>query len=453
MKSIKSKYISEIIFSFICEITKLKLAKHNKRIQEFLNINIFNYRIYSRRYLVYETKDKAIEYYNDFKLKYKKFEGEYLNGKRNGKGKEYDNNGSVIYEGEYLNGKRHGKGKIYDSDGLCYEGELRYGKINGKGKLYYSGKLIFEGNFLNKNKFDGIGYDLNQNKLYELKDGKGYIKEYDCFGILEYEGEYLNGMRNGKGKIYNQYKEVIFEGEFLNGRPWTGKAYKDNDVIYEIKNGNGYCINYYYSNIIRSEYEYKNGQKNGYEKEYFLNGKLKFEGEYKNGLRNGKGKEYNYLNYQLQYEGEYLNGMKNGMAKEYCNGVVRFEGEYLYNYRRKGKLYINGLLEYEGEFLFDNKWNGKGYKNGNINYEIIKGNGYVKEYNSIGQLIFEGEYKNGERNGKGREYNRYYQIEFDGEYLNGKRWNGRIKEFDNNNNIIFLGEISNGMKVQNKDNI
>ena len=102
MKSIKSKYISEIIFSFICEITKLKLAKHNKRIQEFLNINIFNYRIYRRRYLVYETKDKAIEYYNDFKLKYKKFEGEYLNGKRNGKGKEYDNKGSVIYEGEYL---------------------------------------------------------------------------------------------------------------------------------------------------------------------------------------------------------------------------------------------------------------------------------------------------------------------------------------------------------------
>ena len=117
------------------------------------------------------------------------------------------------------------------------------------------------------------------------------------------------------------------------------------------------------------------------------------------------------------------------------------------------KVYINGLLEYEGEFLFDNKWNGKGYKNGNINYEIIKGNGYVKEYNSIGQLIFEGEYKNGERNGKGREYDGYYEIKFDGEYLNGKKWNGRIKEFDNKNNIIFLGEISNGMKVQNKDNI
>jgi antitoxin component YwqK of YwqJK toxin-antitoxin module len=33
------------------------------------------------------------------------FEGKFLNGLRNGKGKEYEN-GKLIYEGEYLNGKR-----------------------------------------------------------------------------------------------------------------------------------------------------------------------------------------------------------------------------------------------------------------------------------------------------------------------------------------------------------
>jgi len=40
-----------------------------------------------------------------------KFEGEYLNGRKNGKGKEYDYNDKLYYEGEYINGKRHGKGK------------------------------------------------------------------------------------------------------------------------------------------------------------------------------------------------------------------------------------------------------------------------------------------------------------------------------------------------------
>ena len=34
------------------------------------------------------------------------FEGEYLNGKRNGKGKEYYDNGKLEFEGEFINGKR-----------------------------------------------------------------------------------------------------------------------------------------------------------------------------------------------------------------------------------------------------------------------------------------------------------------------------------------------------------
>ena len=50
------------------------------------------------------------------------YEGEYLKGKRNGKGKEYDNNGEVIYEGEYLNGKRKRiePGKEYFNENLLF---------------------------------------------------------------------------------------------------------------------------------------------------------------------------------------------------------------------------------------------------------------------------------------------------------------------------------------------
>ena len=79
------------------------------------------------------------------------FEGEYLNGKRNGKGKEYDNNGKLIYEGEYLNGKRHGKGKEYDyNTNLIYEVEYLKGKRIGKGKEYYIDNQIYEGQYLNE---------------------------------------------------------------------------------------------------------------------------------------------------------------------------------------------------------------------------------------------------------------------------------------------------------------
>jgi len=48
-------------------------------------------------------KGKGKEYSDSGQLK---FEGEFLNGKRNGKGKEYNYKGELEFEGEYLDGQR-----------------------------------------------------------------------------------------------------------------------------------------------------------------------------------------------------------------------------------------------------------------------------------------------------------------------------------------------------------
>ena len=50
----------------------------------------------------------------------------------NGTGKEYDIYDQLIYEGEFLNGKRHGKGKEYYANKLVYEGEFLNGERNDK---------------------------------------------------------------------------------------------------------------------------------------------------------------------------------------------------------------------------------------------------------------------------------------------------------------------------------
>jgi len=34
------------------------------------------------------------------------YKGDFLNGERNGKGKEFNNNGYLIFKGKFLNGKR-----------------------------------------------------------------------------------------------------------------------------------------------------------------------------------------------------------------------------------------------------------------------------------------------------------------------------------------------------------
>ena len=45
-----------------------------------------------------------------------RFEGEYLEGKRNGKGKEYNNCGKLQFEGEFINGERSKNGKVKEYD-------------------------------------------------------------------------------------------------------------------------------------------------------------------------------------------------------------------------------------------------------------------------------------------------------------------------------------------------
>ena len=111
----------------------------------------------------------------------------------NGKGKEYHDNGKEEFEGEYLNGKLNGKGKEYDDDSnntIKFEGEYLNGKRNGKGKEYdEDGILIFIGEYLNGKRWDGKGLDKYGNIIYELKGGKGLIKEYNDDGKLKFECE------------------------------------------------------------------------------------------------------------------------------------------------------------------------------------------------------------------------------------------------------------------------
>jgi len=133
--------------------------------------------------------------------------------------------------------------------------------------------LEFEGEFLYNKKWNGKGFDKNCNIVDELINGKGSAKEYYYYnGKLIFEGEYLNGKRNGKGKEYQEQSgNLIYEGEYLNGK-WNGKGKE-----------------YYY---------HFNGDS-----------ELIFEGEYLNGKRwNGKGKEYYYN--QLIFEAIYINGKK-----------------------------------------------------------------------------------------------------------------------------------------------
>ena len=182
--NIKSIHILKIIFSHLIKALKLEIPKYNKSLQNKINLSINNYKEFTKRYIIYSSKESGKEYNENNELIY---EGNFLNGKRNGIGKEYNDNGALIFEGEYLKGKR------------------------------WNGKVFFG------------------DKSYQLKNGKGYIKEYINIELLEmkliFEGEYLNGKRNGKGKEYKENGKLIFEGEYVNGKR-NGKGKEYNEMVY-----------------------------------------------------------------------------------------------------------------------------------------------------------------------------------------------------------------------------
>ena len=197
------------------------------------------------------------EFYEEGKIKFK---GKYINyGKI---GKHYDINGNLIFEGKYINDKKNGEGKEY----------------------YNNGNLKYEGYYINDRKINGKMYNYNGNEFYEIKDGKGIIKEFSDDGILEFEGEYFDGERKGKGKEYYKNGKIKFEGEYLKGK----------------RNGKG--------------------------KEYYDNGNLLFEGEYLNDERNGKGKEYDEKGL-IKFEGVYLKGKIEEKSIEHKNDNILFEGK------------------------------------------------------------------------------------------------------------------------------
>ena len=70
------------------------------------------------------------------------FEGVYLSGEINRKGKEYIYDGERVFEGEYLYNQR---------------------------SSFCDGKLEFKGEYLYNSKLNGISYDQNGNILYVKK--------------------------------------------------------------------------------------------------------------------------------------------------------------------------------------------------------------------------------------------------------------------------------------------
>ena len=85
------------------------------------------------------------------------YDGDFMNGKATGKGKENLNFGS--YEGDFLDNARHGKGTFNFYDGSKYTGDWKKDYRNGKGVYIWPDGFKLEGKW-SKDFFVGFNWGV-----------------------------------------------------------------------------------------------------------------------------------------------------------------------------------------------------------------------------------------------------------------------------------------------------
>lgn len=269
-----------------------------------------------------------------------------------------------IYVGEFYKGLPNGKGALYHYGiNEKYLGEFSHNEKQGRGIHYFNDTNIYEGFWRKNYKSKGVLIG-GEGDWYagEFKDeafnGKG--KYYSRSNKTEYEGEFLNGVKSGYGKMSYDYG-AVYEGEFfdnvMNGKVkifMNGTFISEANYKNDVRNGLGWFLlkegHNYTGNFV-------NGKASGDGKMVFKSGDV-YTGPFVNGVPSGKGKIH-YKSTNSIYEGDVYNAIREGKGKlTMPNGDI-YEGDFK-NDRLTGKgvmFYDKGI--YRGDFV-DGKFHGKG---------------------------------------------------------------------------------------------
>jgi len=166
---------------------------------------VFNYRgddEHGRMCYDGDWKNKAAHGYGSMKWQNgDRYEGDWVDGVRQGKGKYVSKSSGGVYDGEYRNDKKDGSGKYVWSNGDWYEGEWKQGLRHGQGVYVWKDK---------NEKYDGEWKD-------GIKEGSG--KFIYANGDI-FTGPYVSGNRHGSGQLVKsdgeERSENYKEGKLVN---------------------------------------------------------------------------------------------------------------------------------------------------------------------------------------------------------------------------------------------
>ena len=264
---------------------------------------------------------------------------------------KYFHNGDK-YKRYFINDKKR-LGIYYYSKGDSFTGYFKNGKFDGKGKYFYENGLISEYITYNDgkvvSKFDKNREDLRDPNSFDFfKDIKSKYPN-----VIEHILE-IPPLRDIIDELF--WTERIFKNEdidkgqmnkkFNNGDIYIGQMNSKNElygrccVIFS-NSSEKYFVGYNINNQFDGEGCYYDDQWN----------KI-YEGNFKNNLKNGFGVLYKEGG--TTYAGEFKDDNPHGKGVVYYANSIRFEGNFFKGYKN-GKGYLINLKEYtKQEILYDN---------------------------------------------------------------------------------------------------
>ncbi len=275
--------------------------------------------------------DLKISLYYDNSQKSKKYLGNLIENKYEGRGILYDEDGKIKYNGYFKKGKYHGYGRLYMKGVLKYEGFFLEDYYSGKGILYRGNKIEYNGYF-KRGDYEGIGIE----SVYK---GKRKLEFYN--------GKPKN---NSYGVLYNDKDNIVYEGILIDQKPEKARniaIYYDNgcikyygDFLNYKYNGNGILFYdekslYYFKGIFKDD-NYITGIL------YDKNKSILYKGDFVNNLpKEGKNILIYKVNGKLKYKGDILDGKYHGIGLLKDENDYEYEGILIMGYMKEKENYMN----------------------------------------------------------------------------------------------------------------
>lgn len=237
-----------------------------------------------------------------------------------GKGSLFDQEGELLFEGEFVNHMKQGNGIMYLKGQLIYQGEFIQNKKQGHGILYKDGHIHYEGHFRN-DLMDGYGVLYYEEEV--IRPYQTLRAQYPHLNQPQYEGDFVHGMKKGKGKQYYPNGFLQYEGDFIwHHMQGAGKLYYPTESPTAEELARGVTTLYYEGHFFED-------LKHGKGKVYARDGILEAEGQFKEDMMTGQGTLY-YANGQASYIGDLVQGKKHGRG-DYFNeeGKIIYSGEFI----------------------------------------------------------------------------------------------------------------------------